>query len=1148
MRLRHLNLEFFGGFTGKKFDFGPRRDESAADFHVIYGPNEAGKTTTMEAYLRLLYGFRPQEPYDFLHQRKNLRVSGLLDIDGTETAFTRLPTRAPTLRDANGQKLPNSVLRAHLGGLSETDYRNLFCLDDLTIEKGGEEITRAKGDIGRLLFSAAAGISELSKVLDGVRAEADSLYRTRASTTQLAILKKDYAEIEDQIRELDVSASQYRDLKKRLDDAMLEEAQTRDRRQELRTSKAQLDAKIEALPKLSEIGELDKSLVDFESWPERLDVEPEELLNMLLEQNKAQNDVTKLNDELAGLHSDLSAIEYHPAHVGLTQELKALDNLRSRYKTADRDLERHREELEQVLEDMGLAITELGAPAGLNPKHLVLSSAALSKLEQTRERMRDAEVAVKRERDEVAAIDEEIEKAKERLSSLEAGTSINVDLANIFEYFDIDTLSARHAAASEAIKLAHSQRRAAFDELKIKGQSFEALPSCPLTLEEAEILLGELQEISRRHKASVQNMENTRAEIAERSARIAQIKEIDGFIDDVELRDIRKGRDQLWMSHRANPTNQTADAFESAMTRVDSTMDLRLSQTADLGTLRQQEQDLAAAKARMNTVEKEMTALDQERSDVLVRLAAAATKASIRNPIAPTAFVNWLRKLDLAGQADSNLTRLRDEHRETFEKADRLVKVLADHVHRDVPEFSELVAVIKTELKAQTSHQKNLQIAQKGIDNLTTKRASRIEKLSDIRESAESARNEWEALISEALPEKLNVSLLETSLQPLQDLRQHEKRRVELERQTASMENDQIQFAEEVQMLAKRVNVAATTSPLDDFDALAALAKQAVDAGDQQRKLKEQIQTHEKSLADAKRVLENIDLAVETHSQMFPDGVDTSSLDALRTAVKTGVDVIAKRARRTELERSLTSLLNLNSVADAREILTDTTLARLRAEIDEVNADLEDIEVRWEDAFKERTSAEQALRDIGGDSDVARLVESKTTLELEMQHTALRNLELSLGHRLAEIAIRRYRDSHRSGMMQAAEAAFVALTNGAYSKLQTQIDGDSEALLALDAAGIAKQAQDMSKGTRFQLYLALRAAAYDQLADQGISLPFFCDDIFETFDEERTRSACRVMTEIGRRGQAIYLTHHKHVVNIAHEVCGAGVQIHNIEP
>ena len=64
--------------------------------------------------------------------------------------------------------------------------------------------------------------------------------------------------------------------------------------------------------------------------------------------------------------------------------------------------------------------------------------------------------------------------------------------------------------------------------------------------------------------------------------------------------------------------------------------------------------------------------------------------------------------------------------------------------------------------------------------------------------------------------------------------------------------------------------------------------------------------------------------------------------------------------------------------------------------------------------------------------------------------------------------------------------------------------------MALNKDGTPKRADQISKGTRFQLYLALRAAAYDQLAEQGTCLPFICDDIFETFDEERTRAACRV--------------------------------------
>lgn len=1146
MRLRQLNLDLFGGFTGKQFDFGPRRIVGTPDFHVIYGPNEAGKTTTMEGYLRLLYGFSHREPYDFLHQRKNLKVSGLLDIDGTETAFTRLPTRDPSLRDAHGQELPNGALQAHLSGLSEEDYRNLLCLDDLTIEKGGEEITRAKGDIGRLLFSAAAGISDLSYVLDKVREEADGLYRKRASSTRLAALKKEHAEVEKQIRELDVSASQYRGLKKSADDAQLEEAQASKRRKELFTAKARLDARIKALPVLGEIGVLDGKLADLSTWPAQLDVDPEDLVRMLTQQTTAQSDITKLSDELKWLRSDLSAIEHHPEHLALTQELQDLDALRSRYATAELDLDRRRKALEQVRTDMGLAARDLGAPDGIDPKDLVLSSATLLELEQARERMRDAEAAVTRERDEVAAIDEKIDAAKEQLRRLGSEESASVDFAEILEHFDVDTLSARHAAASEALKTACRNRRTAMDALTIKGQSFDALPTCSLTMEEAETLLGDLQETSQRHETLVQELENVRVEIAERDARIAQIKAMDGLVDDDETRSMRAGRDDLWKAHRASLTNESADAVEGSMARVDTAMDLRLSQAADLGTLRQQERDLAAAKAKVGTVGQQVAALEQACNARLERLAGATTEAGLGTILEPEVFVSWLRKLELASLADAELRRLQDEHQETFKKADRLIQVLAEHIRRDAPEFDELVAAAKTNLAAQRTHQENLRSAKTRVDDLTRDRTKRTEKLAVNEAEGLSTRRDWVDRVAAALPKGLDAGLLEASLQPLQDLREHNKERVSLERQVSAMEDDQTQFAEKVQKLVERVGSITTGSPLSDYDALKAMAEQAMEAEEKACDLEKRINAREVSFAEAQKVLDDIDRAVSKLARMFPEGIDTSSLSALRQAVSTATAVISERARRSDLERTLKSLLDLESLDEARAVLAGATQTGLQAELDEIGSDLEGIEGLYKGAIEARTSAAQALRAIGGDADVALLVEKKTTLELEMQEVALRHLELSLGHRLAEAAIRRYRDAHRSAMIQATETAFSQLTNGAYSKLQTQVDGAAETLLALDASGMAKQAQDMSKGTRFQLYLALRAAAYEQLADQGAALPFFCDDIFETFDEERTRSACRLMQRIGRRGQAIYLTHHQHVVDIARDVCGENVQIHSI--
>src|SRR5690606_32499912 len=144
--------------------------------------------------------------------------------------FKRLSTRAANLLDASGKPVPEQALAAHLGGLSEEDYRSLLCLDDDTIEKGGEDIANARGDIGRLLFSAAAGISDLNAVLEQIRDETQTLYRKRASTTRLAELKRELRAVEERIRDTDVSASALRKLKLTFQAAEREEAAARKER------------------------------------------------------------------------------------------------------------------------------------------------------------------------------------------------------------------------------------------------------------------------------------------------------------------------------------------------------------------------------------------------------------------------------------------------------------------------------------------------------------------------------------------------------------------------------------------------------------------------------------------------------------------------------------------------------------------------------------------------------------------------------------------------------------------------------------------------------------------------------------------------------------------------------------------------------
>ena len=253
----------------------------------------------------------------------------------------------------------------------------------------------------------------------------------------------------------------------------------------------------------------------------------------------------------------------------------------------------------------------------------------------------------------------------------------------------------------------------------------------------------------------------------------------------------------------------------------------------------------------------------------------------------------------------------------------------------------------------------------------------------------------------------------------------------------------------------------------------------------------------------------------------------------------------------THLETEIVNRLGCGAFGKADAVLhepaEDTSCQNeLKSRLGSLQNAKKDMDQHVGDLYHEWKSAESELAAIGGDAQVAKMQEEKRTLLLDLQTKTTRFLELSAGTMLLERALQKYRETHQSSLMKQASHAFATITNGDFCGFKSINTGNREILVGIRSNGSSISVEEMSKGTRFQL--SLRIAGHAEYAENQPPLPFFADDILETFDDDRSTHTLSLLHEMSQRGQVICLTHHRHICDQAKKTCGSSVTIHDLTP
>jgi len=1158
MRLNRLDLTRYGKFTDHVIDFGSRA-EGAADLHIVYGPNEAGKSTLFSAWLDLLFGIGAQSSYNFLHPYPNMRIGAAIDLDGATGEYVRIKRPQNSLLDARDQPISDGALLAGLGGLDRSSYQTMFSLDDETLEQGGESILASRGDLGELLFSASAGLGELSQHLIQLRTEAEEFYKPRAQKRILGELKAELADLKAERDRIDIQASRYAQLGKELEDATTRHDEAGGRRKHLRSRLAAVDRLLTARPRMADLERLQSQIEPLRDLP---DVAPEwrqQIRDLATEDAALEASGAALNEEIERLTSELDSIGIDTEILSLQDRLTDLDRLRTRHDAASEDLPDRAAALERIDGQIEHFLMRLGKPEA-KPEDLLLSTSRIAALRDLIDARASLDVRLAAARKEATDARVSRDEAYDRLqSSGEHGAGTELDhrptriaaLSETLALLRNNDHELRRRTAERAIASARQKSETLIPALAPwQGDIDELRAMRPPSSNTLRSWKSEAEQTHRKQAAGEEEISRLNAKLRRLEAEAEALAQSRALPSSLETGTLRQTRDEAWARHKTTLDPKTAGTFETAMRSYDDAADKRAAHQADVAKLNEIAVQTAITRAELQDATTTRSDLQKSRITLEEQIATALRNMSAALPtgMAPEALEDWLQRRELVLEADdalrTHLFELETANQDRTAATTRLLQAIAP-LDPDVTEDEDLEALV---LRAQhlISRETRADALRQSLAEQDRILKRRELDLRAVEEEMQTWMLGWKDTCAGCWlgdgPKAPTAAEVREALPLLGELATALHDRAGLADRIAKMKRDQAGYIAALHATASEAGVEpASLPPANLARQLAERLAAAERASNRHEQLSRQI---EDATARLRLHTENRAAHAVRKSQMF-DALGAETFAEAALCIEQALERKQLDQRIEQIASEICEALGSSSLDEARTLLEATDTVELRDEKQELEAALETLDAEIQHLFAAQTRASDALNAVGGDDAVARIEQQRKTILLAIADGAEHYLRLSSGIIAMEQALTLYRERHSSSMMQRASEAIRTISRGRYTGLASQPDKGRELLIAIQDDGTSKQAADMSKGARFQLYLALRVAGFHEFAATRQTVPFIADDIMETFDDFRAEETFRLFAGMAQVGQVIYLTHHRHLCDIAKTVC-PDVKIHEL--
>jgi uncharacterized protein YhaN len=1138
LRIARMDFNPWGCFEDHSLSFTAKPGQ----VDLIYGPNASGKSTTSRGERSLLYGIDPRTPDNHTYDYADLRIGASLQLDGTTVEVSRRKRRGNSLLAEDGAPLPEELIQKALGGLTEEVYRALFQVDHDTLVQGGAELLQGQGEVGASLFAAAAGIATLHDTLAALDSEADRLFNSRARTTVMHKALASLRDAERRLREATLRPARHREMTRVLSDTQKRWDSLTEQMREIDLDIRALERKRAVAPLLAARTVRATELNALNGTPDLADSAPTERSDAQGRLRAGGAALKRARSALDRLAVEIDATEIDGDLLARGDEIRIVKERVSAISKARGDRRKREGELQETEAALRAAAAVIGVEDFVKIESLQRPASArrtldrqLSKRDELTSRQDSANRTVEHAERAVEDAEADLQAVAIAVDVQQFAAAITSALKGgvLSEQIEKSQMEATLRAAEAAERLARlNPPVASIQALRgIRAPSGEQVTHACSQNQAITRAREDLQSEGRR-------LAEAEADLAEEEDRLALIGEAPTA---EALAQAREGRDEQWVAIRhaavsGEPVGVAdADGFERAVTAVDHLADGRTDHASQI-------ERTAAAQARARSLERERSALaerqrdlDQRESELSADWEKAWAVTGLSVIVAEDA-VAWLKERDEILALDRASAELQ-AHAEMLTArergyADALVaelRNLGEEVTGDatleilLARGEAVLARAQAQATSRSALEATLLAAQR------TLAAGRREQT-----AANAAGEKWQELWPQrrtdaGLPPTATPEAAQEIVRAVEEGLAQLRRMYDLKRRIAGIDTDQAEFEVDVRRLCEHV------AP----ELAAVEAEQA--AGALHRKLAETERSVERreslieQQADASKELAAIEsdmVAAESEIAALVAAAGADSAEELPDIERRSVAARTFRDEIAELERQIADVGDGHFI-ELSEDGVDFDRDRAAVELQEMREQLEDLRLQRDEAKEQIGERKRELASAESDTAAVQAAQDVALARAAVTESATLHARAKLASAVVRRAIERYRRLHQDPLLARANQLFTRFTLGSFVELFVDLDDRGRGvLIGRERNRVLKTVPAMSKGTREQLFLALRIAAIERYIATVGPVPVIFDDVFIESDEPRSERVFEALGELAGKTQVVVLTHHRHLIEV----------------